>query len=123
MSEVTTVAFIWRVFKSTINAAVPVASVVTAGTSSLPVSVAENILSGTVLLRVLTRLMPEVVALVGLLSLPHAASSKASNATHHVVNSRVDTGFMSDPLVEKYSLFCWIAALLNFDRKVTNSLR
>lgn len=54
MSAVTTVAFICRVLRSTIIAALAFALLVTAGISSLPVRTAENILSGTVLLIVFT---------------------------------------------------------------------
>jgi hypothetical protein len=49
-----TVAFICRVFRSTMTAAVALALLVTAGITSLPVRVAENILSGTVLLIAVT---------------------------------------------------------------------
>ena len=53
-SAVMTVAFICRVFRSTMTAAVALALLVTAGITSLPVRVAENILSGTVLLIAVT---------------------------------------------------------------------
>ena len=52
--------------------------------------------------------------MTGLLSLPQAASINVSNAIQYVETARNENDFMSDPLVEKYSLVYWNAALCIF---------
>ena len=95
------VAFIVRVAGSTMTTPVPVAAEFTAGTSSVPVSVAENTLLGTLLLTEFTLLLVAEVGLIGLLSLPHPAiTSMESAAIHHGVNKREQKTFMGHPLFE-----------------------
>jgi hypothetical protein len=58
----------------------------------------------------------------GLLSLPQAASSKVRNIIQHVATGRNENDFMSDPLVEKYSLVYWNAALCIFRSQSVKSV-
>ncbi len=89
ISALTMVAFIVRVFGSSTTTPVPVAAEFTAGTSSVPVRVAENTLPGTLLLTEFTWLLVADVGLIGLLSLPQPAiTSMDSAAIHHGVNRR-----------------------------------
>jgi hypothetical protein len=89
ISALTMVAFIVRVVGSIITTPVPVAAEFTAGTSSVPVSVAEKTLSGTLLLTEFTWLLLADVGLIGLLSLPQPAiTSMDSAAIHHGVKRR-----------------------------------